>query len=640
MSKTYEQLEPVIQALDNRIKTNLGALAEKADADDVTALDTRVTAVEDDVSNLKGDFNSIINELDTGVETVVADWVVGSLWSSSGNYNPDVLYRIATKSLFKVNEQKTFSIDSGYQVGVATFDTSGTFESPIAWKTTTLTLDPNKQYKLIIGKRPEDQTITADVDTFKASVHRKSSVQSQIDSLNSTNEQQTIDIDSINSILTNGYRTIGSDQFVQGSFNSAGLTSTSTTRIRPNALIPVDVGSKIQIVPNGQEFAVGLWTENMVNYRNDSSFSSQESTITISTKGFAIVAIRKADNSTITPSELTAELRIYDVNKINSIDAIIDEKLADVEQGMPDYWKTYMETKILDVRSKDALIGADGDAFIFVTDMHISASANGTQYNALNSPSVIKYITKNSGARWLVNGGDTIELYAGSKQDALSGLQMWQKMVYGIEEYCVPGNHDSNNFNGTNADYALTYQDFYALMDRPIERIINTNGQTYFCMDNESQKIRYIFCATDLYDNLANQIAFLKSALTEKDSTWTILVIQHKLFNDDNSGYHNQAVPFINAINEVYSQIQGTFIGVLAGHTHIDYASYESVNGYALISTTTDAWRLQATAQGLTRTAGTYTEQAFDVVHISKTNQTVYLTRIGAGSDRTIPFRA
>jgi hypothetical protein len=64
------------------------------------------------------------------------------------------------------------------------------------------------------------------------------------------------------------------------------------------------------------------------------------------------------------------------------------------------------------------------------------------------------------------------------------------------------------------------------------------------------------------------------------------------------------------------------------------------VNGYALISTTTDAWRLQASSQGLTRTVGTYTEQAFDVVHISKTNQTVYLTRIGAGSDRTIPFRA
>ena len=67
MSRTYEQLEPVISALDKRISakaeqidtldtrvTDVGeALATKADADDVTALDTRVTAVEGDILELQ-----------------------------------------------------------------------------------------------------------------------------------------------------------------------------------------------------------------------------------------------------------------------------------------------------------------------------------------------------------------------------------------------------------------------------------------------------------------------------------------------------------------------------------------------------------------------------------------------------------
>ena len=600
-------------------------------------------ATGDAVASLKEDLKSAIDaidkQLDTGIEIPHANWAVGGLWTSSGHYNSEVTNRVATVDMFTVDENKTFTIDSGWQVGVATLDDTDTLIESIVWKRNEVTLDTGKNYRLVIVASPEPSVAT--VDEFVRHIHRVSNIQIQINALSEGDASLQAQVNAINQTIKTGYRIIGSDSFEQGSFNSAGLTSNTTTRIRPNALIPVDVGSKIQIIPNGQQYAVGLWNEEMVIYRNDSSFATTESTITISTKGYAIVAVRQdATNPTIVPSDLTLELRVYDVNMLNSIEDIIDSKLSDVDEGMPDYWKTYMSTKILDVRNKDVLVGSEGDSFMFITDIHISADNEGRKYNALISPAVMKYIAKNSGTRWVVNGGDTIELYTGSKTNAITGLQMWQSLVYGLEEYCTPGNHDSNNYNGTNTNYALNYHDFYAIMDRPIERIINTGSQTYFCMDNESQKIRYIFAATDLYDNLANQIAWFKSALTEKDSTWTVLVIQHKLFNDNNTGYHNQAVPFINAINDVYANIQATFIGVLAGHTHIDYSAYESINGYALISTTCDAWRLQASAQGLTRTPGTYTEQAFDVVHISKLNETVYLTRIGAGSDRVIPYRA
>ena len=69
----------------------------------------------------------------------------------------------------------------------------------------------------------------------------------------------------------------------------------------------------------------------------------------------------------------------------------------------------------------------------------------------------------------------------------------------------------------------------------------------------------------------------------------------------------------------------------------------EVVSGYSsdilITSTTCDAYARQ-NSNGfqhnvLTRTAGTITEQAFDVCQIDFTNKKLYMKRIGAGSDRT-----
>ena len=172
------------------------------------------------------------------------------------------------------------------------------------------------------------------------------------------------------------------------------------------------------------------------------------------------------------------------------------------------------------------------------------------------------------------------------------------------------------------------------VMIKPEEQWINTNGELYYCVDNDSQKIRYICLAIECFDNVGTsgtQRTWLQSKLTEKDSSWTILVIQHRIWGSSTASIDTKAQNVINAINEIWSSINAKFIGIIAGHTHLDYNATESTKGYHLIAVNCDA--NTGNNSGYTRTAGTTTEQSFDVFYIDKTNEKLYAVRIGAGDD-------
>ena len=78
-----------------------------------------------------------------------------------------------------------------------------------------------------------------------------------------------------------------------------------------------------------------------------------------------------------------------------------------------------------------------------------------------------------------------------------------------------------------------------------------------------------------------------------------------------------------------YTNTGLTFVAHLCGHYHAD-ADNKNTN-VLTIQTTCD--KLNGT-----RTAGTVDEQAFDVVSVNYDESKIYLTRIGAGSDREFSF--
>ena len=85
--------------------------------------------------------------------------------------------------------------------------------------------------------------------------------------------------------------------------------------------------------------------------------------------------------------------------------------------------------------------------------------------------------------------------------------------------------------------------------------------------------------------------------------------------------------PILDALDLVHSKV----ICVLSGHRHAD-GTVETSAGVRVIASTCDAVLEQGS---LTRTRRTISEGAFDVVQIDLTNSKIYLTRIGAGSNRS-----
>ena len=292
---------------------------------------------------------------------------------------------------------------------------------------------------------------------------------------------------------------------------------------------------------------------------------------------------------------------------------------SDPTAALPDYYTEYMAEKITAINDKDCLIGNHGDSFVFITDTH-------TPRNKMYSPALIKEIVNNTAVRFVINGGDSLD-NEDTRSGAISQLREWRNLMRGINEYRIMGNHDLNKVGNTIEAAYLSIDDWYGTMVKPLEDTIQTDGKYYFCIDNESQKIRYI-CLSYL-NNANTERSWLKERLTELSADWTVLIISHYLFGDELGVIHTNGQYVIDDINEVYSTMKADFIGILAGHTHADYSATEPTNGYNLIATTCDTFTGTPT-----KTAGTHTEQAFDVIHIDTTNRKMYATRIGAGNDR------
>ena len=311
------------------------------------------------------------------------------------------------------------------------------------------------------------------------------------------------------------------------------------------------------------------------------------------------------------------------ISKLNTDIETLNNRVQTLENEntkvIPSNWLTYLDTKKTDIKNSLVSIGDCGLSFTFATDCHIPR-------NNMLTPLIIKELNKECEVNYHINGGDFIDINTDSPQSALNVLWQWKNAMNGVVEYVLRGNHDSNNYNTSNADNALTIGQFYAIMNRQIEDKINTDGKTYFCIDNNSQKIR-IICLDSSLSNKTDMYSWLQTKLTELDATWTILVIQHYLWASTTDTIHGNGQATINKINEVYSNINADFIGILAGHTHVDYNSTESVNGYNLI------------ARDCNYGSGTDLESlSFDYVTINKTDKTMTFTKIGRGNDLVITY--
>ena len=355
------------------------------------------------------------------------------------------------------------------------------------------------------------------------------------------------------------------------------------------------------------------------------------------------------------PAE-TWSMKVYEVPYIPGA--------IDINNIIPTYYRTYIENKGKEINAMLNDSGLSGDTFLFMTDYH-------RQANTKNSASLAKYLLDHTGINFIAFGGDTQD-YTRTFESAMNETSGMYSDYSSVKDhfYSVRGNHEYNYHYVRDEGYPesimLTYDQIYRIENKRQElSYYSVSPLGDIAIENKIQKIRYYFIGCDKTVEIENQTRkWLFDDFYTLPDGYNVVIFSHKTF--DISGSNLVVGPRVQSIVNAmvalnnkssfsyspdgvlttynYANVNAHAWCIIGGHLHFDADSTEEVvSGYSsdilITSTTCDAYARQ-NSNGfqhnvLTRTAGTITEQAFDVCQIDFTNKKLYMKRIGAGSDRT-----
>lgn len=324
-------------------------------------------------------------------------------------------------------------------------------------------------------------------------------------------------------------------------------------------------------------------------------------------------------------------------------------ELFSSNDGIPEYYHvdSYIENKVKAIRNNSSIV--NGCTFAFITDIHFF-------FNSLMSGPLLKYIRSNTPLNLIVCGGDIPPAY-GTLEKLNKSAELYNNLTgkLGKDSWLtVKGNHDYCIDGDTPKTMTKGYQ--YNQIIRPLEisKAILTPGKDYYYYDLPSQKIRFIILDQYETTNSGDVSYGVMSNVTDEQLSWlanalsvegyTFLVFSHSSCDSSISGYdrvlaevnrmlcavNNKRVYTHSSIHVDFTKTTSIVACSIAGHNHID--SSNTTDGLLSITTTSDAALIDGV---ITRTAGTISEQAFDVFTVDTENKKINAIRIGAGEDRS-----
>ncbi|MCR4660827.1 MAG: metallophosphoesterase [Clostridia bacterium] len=271
-----------------------------------------------------------------------------------------------------------------------------------------------------------------------------------------------------------------------------------------------------------------------------------------------------------------------------------------------------------------------GLSFAFLTDLH-------WQSNLKKSPIWLKRICDEVAIDKVVLGGDYVDY-------DYEDISIPKKIIcdvsnaFSLFNYIgIVGNHDSNN---------NSHQGAPRIPDSEIFSLINNKSyeHPYYADFFESSKVcnLYLNSSIDSFDD-KEQETFIFDTLKNLDESWSVLFFIHIMFdgmyqNNNLSVIRPAGLQFLNYVKSILPYLKCNIIGVFSGHSHLDYLN---VTDYCIpcITTMCDALGMYNHNYNIyKRESNSSTGQAFDIVQIDLTAKKVFLTRIGAGSDRTYTY--
>lgn len=316
----------------------------------------------------------------------------------------------------------------------------------------------------------------------------------------------------------------------------------------------------------------------------------------------------------------------------------------DNKDAIPSYWQGTIDTKIGTIRNNLVDTNSKFTNFFFITDQHWIS-------NAQKSSNLIKYLSKKVNISLVLSGGDIVNSDQNTQLKAINELENYVSTLNDgyLQIFSTYGNHDFNNvLADSDPANALNRNQIYDAYIKQIENSYykaNTYNRNVMYIDNESEHTRIISFAC--YNHRGQTVeedikTAISTLVNELDNTWSIIFFCHTYWNTS-STIDGVAANYANYIAALSHTCNATIIALFTGHVHNDLNTIVTAdNGGKLlvISTHTDSFRQNnaVTPRVYEMTEGTTTEQAFDIVQIDKTNRKIYMTRIGAGSDREFEY--
>ena len=312
------------------------------------------------------------------------------------------------------------------------------------------------------------------------------------------------------------------------------------------------------------------------------------------------------------------------------------------------YWLPELEDAIERINANRTAIGESVSEFFFLTDVHWK------DYNAQLSPALINYLAEQLGVYHVVFGGDVIELnetrLGAINEEILpffNTLTEYTKAGELLKVLSTLGNHDRNYLSGTpDRETALSDRDVYELyVSRTEGWAVSPDGNPYCSYyDDTENKVRYLqfAYASDTVDpageSFEEALLWSEAQITSLDGDWTVVLFSHGIFGG------TQAEP-LDAVKDRVLSWQAKADAEIAiwitGHTHYDideiFVSTDGKTAIRAISLNCDSYGKRGSGT-VSMKYGTTSEQSISFLQIDKENETVYLTRIGAGTDLAFTY--
>ena len=329
-------------------------------------------------------------------------------------------------------------------------------------------------------------------------------------------------------------------------------------------------------------------------------------------------------------------------------EAILDIKNKD---NIPEFYKEHLENKINEINKNEDNYGTNGTTIGFITDIHYPD-------NKMYSIDMLKKITENTNVEMIISGGDNLRDNEDKVKARLNIREFMQivKTKLGDKFYNVYGNHDNNS----NQENIFTQDEVYSMYFKQQEKRVITDKNNlkglYWYKDDEVQKIRYIalnsFEGTEGIISVKQMKWLCEEALNLPSDGWYLAFFTHSTMSIHQTNTMKEVRELLNAIryqtsysktyidynnntyniNKDFSGKKHSILFAMAGHNHIDRLQED--NGIYYVQTICDATYGNDTVPS----RQDINQQCFDIITINKTTNTVNLTRVGAGEDRSFTF--